>query len=64
MARVVADPLTLIPPPDLVRRELLKAERLAARFRVLLEVSERIAEEPPGDAADEPTDREPAPATP
>jgi hypothetical protein len=36
------DPLAMIPPPAAIRGRLVETEQLAARLRVLLDVSERL----------------------
>jgi hypothetical protein len=53
MARRKFDPLTFIPSPDVLRRELAEYEDTARRLRILLEVSEKI-HSAAGPAADDP----------
>ena len=45
------DPLTFIPSADVLRRRVSETEALADRFRILLDVAERIERTaPPADA--------------
>ncbi len=46
------DPLVMIPPPEAIRARLIEAEALAHRFRILLDLAERLRQPPaPTDAA-------------
>jgi hypothetical protein len=48
------DPLTYIPGPDILRRQLEETELLASRLRILLRVAEEIAGAGADAAADRP----------
>jgi hypothetical protein len=42
MKKQIWDPLQVLPSPETVRQELLEAERVTERLRILLEASERL----------------------
>ena len=52
MQRHPSDPLRFIPSADHLRRRVRESETLAERYRILLDVAERLEGAEPGDRPD------------